>query len=108
MSDARGLAIAKLSGAIQYLTTGSGQDLPYFEKIAQLHKITLDPQVLGHVLGHIIVNAEQDGRLLDGDATRSKFAWCVPLLRAAGADEAEASAAEYRERISRFRSGHQT
>lgn len=81
LTSAQRMAAAKVSGAVTRLAFGRDSGLPLEQKLAELHRLTRDPVVIGHVLGDCLADVTEVG---------SSFQACVDLLRAAGADEAAA------------------
>lgn len=71
------LQAAEVSGEVQRLSFGDLRGLPLEQAVARLHAITEDPQVLGHVLGSFLPQAERS----------QAYQPPVDMLRAAGADE---------------------
>lgn len=72
---------AAAAGYVSRLAVGSLRELPLERKVEELHRITRDPEVLGHELG----------THLGEQWPNAGTAAAVELLRAAGADEETAA-----------------
>lgn len=79
------MAVAKVSGAIRRLAIGETPKPHQRFALAELHEITQDPVVFGHVLGGLLVEQEES-------SVPDWYGRAVALLRAAGVDEAAAEA----------------
>jgi len=77
------MALSQLSGAAQRLTIGVDKETPRQWAVAALHAISSDPAVLGAALGDVLYRIETES---------PGYEVTAELLRAAGADEAEAAA----------------
>lgn len=80
LPHAKRLDAARVAGTVSRLAMGRDSDWSLEEKLADLWDITDDPQIFGHVLGPYLAPDEPN--------TGERAA--IALLRAAGADEAEA------------------
>lgn len=69
---------AELHGAVYRLVIGVGKWVYAADGVAELHAISADPRVLGHVMGIYLARVEQEG---------DYFEPAVVLLQMAGADE---------------------
>jgi hypothetical protein len=74
------LKAAQVYGEVERLTFGPGGPPPVDWCVARLHEITTDPVVLGHILGSYLAYADRSDR----------YQPAIDMLRAAGADEAQA------------------
>lgn len=82
MTAEQEMAAAKITGTAERYTLGIDRDTPREQALAELHEISRDPVVFGHVLGDVIMSCETES---------TGYQVVVDLLRAAGADEATAA-----------------
>ncbi len=75
------LTAASLQGRVAHLAVGAGKTVDVDQAVAELHTITTDPAILGHVLGIYLAMTE------DGPG---EYQTAAQVLRAAGADETTA------------------
>jgi hypothetical protein len=98
MGELDRMAVAMISGSASRLSIGRDKDVPRDQALAELHEISTDPAVLGHVLGGVLhrIETEHPYHLATAE-----------LLRAAGADEdvAAATLAWLLERDNRYEGG---